>query len=58
MSQYLKATSRCRRIVGIGEDQPLANNSSSLGRQQNRRVEIIIDQQDETAGLTLVRDQQ
>lgn len=28
---------------GIGMDQPVANNDSATGRQQNRRVEIIIE---------------
>jgi len=28
--------------LGMGEDQPVASNLSAAGRQQNRRVEIII----------------
>ena len=28
--------------VGRGEDQPIASNLNAAGRQQNRRVEIII----------------
>lgn len=35
-SQRISAT-------GIGMEQPVANNDSEMGRQQNRRVEIIID---------------
>lgn len=29
--------------AGKGESQPLAGNDSATGRQQNRRVEVIID---------------
>jgi len=28
---------------GLGQDRPIADNGSSLGRQQNRRVEVIIE---------------
>ncbi|WP_404367395.1 OmpA family protein [Marinobacter sp.] len=30
-------------VAGIGMDRPVANNDTSTGRQQNRRVEIIIE---------------
>lgn len=30
------------RSFGVGERQPIASNASAAGRQQNRRVEIII----------------
>jgi outer membrane protein OmpA-like peptidoglycan-associated protein len=35
-----------RRIstVGVGEEQPIATNDSAAGRQQNRRVAIIIEE--------------
>jgi len=29
--------------AGMGQDRPVANNNSAAGRQQNRRVEIIIE---------------
>jgi len=34
---------------GYGEDYPVASNSSNAGRQQNRRVELIIANEDQTA---------
>jgi len=34
---------------GYGEDYPVASNSTDAGRQQNRRVELIIANQDQTA---------
>lgn len=30
------------RVIGRGEDQPIASNLTAAGKQQNRRVEIII----------------
>ena len=37
---------------GLGKSSPVADNSSSTGRQQNRRVEVIISNSD---GRTAVR---
>jgi len=30
-------------VLGLGQEQPIASNRSAAGRQQNRRVEIIIE---------------
>lgn len=30
--------------IGLGQDRPVASNATSSGRQQNRRVEIVIQQ--------------
>jgi outer membrane protein OmpA-like peptidoglycan-associated protein len=38
----LNVTSGRLTIVGYGPDQPLSDNSSEVGRQQNRRVEVAI----------------
>jgi outer membrane protein OmpA-like peptidoglycan-associated protein len=32
------------RSLGLGQDHPVANNGNASGRQQNRRVEIVIQQ--------------
>lgn len=35
---------------GRGENSPVADNESAAGRQQNRRVEVVISQESELAG--------
>lgn len=32
--------------IGLGQDRPVASNATASGRQQNRRVEIVIQQAD------------
>lgn len=39
------------RIMGYGEDQPIASNVSAKGRQANRRVEIAIFANDKLKGV-------
>jgi outer membrane protein OmpA-like peptidoglycan-associated protein len=35
--------------VGYGETQPIANNDTEQGRERNRRIDIIIEPQLESA---------
>jgi outer membrane protein OmpA-like peptidoglycan-associated protein len=44
-SYLMKNGIRTKRISasGLGETQPVADNQSESGRQQNRRVEVIIE---------------
>jgi len=43
-ARYLHGQGVTRRIAtrGLGEDEPVASNSSEAGRRQNRRVEVAI----------------
>ncbi|MFV8571460.1 OmpA family protein [Marinobacter sp. SBS5] len=36
-------SSRRLSVAGYGFERPVASNSSAMGRQQNRRVEVVID---------------
>ena len=38
------------RIMGYGEDQPVASNETAAGRQQNRRVDLAIFANDKLKG--------
>jgi OOP family OmpA-OmpF porin len=41
--------------VGFGPDSPVATNATAAGRQQNRRVEIVIENPPGEAGATSAR---
>ena len=42
---------------GKGEGSPIATNASALGRQMNRRVEVIIANTVADDGLAVIRPQ-
>lgn len=46
-TSFLGVDSERMTIIGYGEEQPVATNSTEAGRQQNRRVEIAIYANDE-----------
>ncbi|MDX1639873.1 MAG: OmpA family protein [Balneolaceae bacterium] len=46
-TSFLGVDSHRMTIIGYGEEQPIADNSTAAGRQQNRRVEIAIYANDE-----------
>lgn len=39
---------------GLGEDRPIASNADASGRQQNRRVELIFDEQQDNFSETVI----
>lgn len=41
-TSFLNVDSHRMKIIGYGEEQPVATNATAAGRQQNRRVEIAI----------------
>ncbi|MFC1692967.1 OmpA family protein [Candidatus Latescibacterota bacterium] len=43
---YPDLTRKRFRIVGFGDEKPIASNNTSQGRQSNRRVEFVIINQD------------
>ena len=36
------AQSQIKYVEGLGQDQPVADNSTEYGKQQNRRVEVFL----------------
>ncbi|MCK4703914.1 MAG: OmpA family protein, partial [Gammaproteobacteria bacterium] len=42
ISQHLPQTQTKIKAVGYGEQRPVSTNDTEAGRQQNRRVEIIV----------------
>jgi outer membrane protein OmpA-like peptidoglycan-associated protein len=47
LSQAGIATDRFTKVTGFGESKPVATNINAAGRQQNRRVEIVITDLDQ-----------
>jgi outer membrane protein OmpA-like peptidoglycan-associated protein len=45
------------RPRGFGKNSPVADNDSASGRQQNRRVEVIISEGDDRTDRTATRIQ-
>ena len=41
---------------GFGEDIPVASNADAAGRQQNRRVDLIFDQQQDNFSETVISE--
>jgi outer membrane protein OmpA-like peptidoglycan-associated protein len=47
LSQAGVKQERIKNVQGFGKTKPIASNDTSAGRQMNRRVEIVIDDEDQ-----------